>query len=60
MYVDAFTVFLFGLLVKVPLAGLFLVFWLNKRRRSLSSDSNGSDFSASWHRPASGGLTRGY
>ena len=32
MYIDAFTVFLFGLLVKVPLAVLFLVFWLNNRR----------------------------
>jgi diguanylate cyclase (GGDEF)-like protein len=34
MYIDAFTVFLFGLLVKVPLASLFLVFWLNNRRAS--------------------------
>ena len=34
MEIDAFTVFLFGLLVKVPLAILFLVFWLNGTRAS--------------------------
>src|SRR5215204_2740609 len=34
MYIDVFTVLLFGLLVKVPLAVLFLIFWLNGRRAS--------------------------
>jgi diguanylate cyclase (GGDEF)-like protein len=34
MQVDTFTVILFGLLVKVPLAFLFFIFWLNSRRAS--------------------------
>lgn len=32
MYIDTFTVLLFGLLVKAPLSLLFLYFWLNGRR----------------------------
>lgn len=32
MYVDTFTVLLFGLLVKLPLGVLFLVFWISGRR----------------------------
>jgi diguanylate cyclase (GGDEF)-like protein len=34
MYIDASTVLLFGLLVKVPLAALFLIFWLSGVRTS--------------------------
>lgn len=32
MYIDTFTVLLFGLLVKLPLSALFLVFWIGGRR----------------------------
>jgi diguanylate cyclase (GGDEF)-like protein len=34
MYIDTFTVLLFGLLVKLPLSILFLIFWLGGRRAS--------------------------
>lgn len=34
MYIDTFTVLLFGLLLKLPLSILFLIFWLGGRRAS--------------------------